>query len=176
MDRVQFSPSAVNKNSSEPATTKRSEQAVFATPGGPEAASGAPAAPTSESVKSDVAQNGPSSPMEKAQEQQRKLNNLTLAVRRAATETLDTQELIRESVGQFFEENSPMPAGSGSGEAYVPEIDMPGSGEIEVELAQPGESAPAPEVPKTEPPPTVKQDSGGGDADGPRGEVVDIVS
>ena len=164
MDRVQFSPSAVNKNLSEPAAPRRSEQAVFATPGGPEP------------VESNAVQDGPSSPVEKAQEQQMKLNSLTLAVRRAVTDTPDTQELIRESVGQFFEENSPKPAGSGSGEAYVPEINIPGTGEIEVELGQPAESAPAPEVPKTEPPPAVKQDSGGGDTDGPRGEVVDIVS
>lgn len=166
MDRVQFSPSVGNKNLSEPATPQRPEQAATA-----------PAAPAPEPVESDVAQDGPRSPVEKAQEQQRKLNNLTLAVRKAVREAPNTQELVRESVGQFIDENGPDPAEKGSDEAYVTEIKIPGSGDtLEIEPAQSPESAPAPEVPKVEVPPAVEQDSGGGDTDGPRGEVVDIVS
>ncbi len=109
-------------------------------------------------------------------EQQKELNSLTPGVRRAVANAPDTLELIRESVGDFIEESRPDPIGGGSGEAYVPEIHVAGSGDIEVEPVQSAESAPAPEVPKTAPPPALEQDSGGDDTDGPRGEVVDVVS
>jgi hypothetical protein len=178
MDRVQFSPSAGNENLSKRSVSKSSEKSPTSPAGGSGAAYGAQQTPEagSEPIETGVQQNGPRTTVEKAQEQQRKLNNLTLAVRRVVKNPPDTQEMIRESVGQYFEESSLDSREGGSGEVSVPEINMPGSSGSDVESVQPPESAPAPEIPKTAPPPAVERDSGGGDADGPRGEVVDVVS
>lgn len=172
VDSIQVSSSVGNKNYSEPAAPQRPEKAPNSA-AGPGAAYGAPSAPEPESAvpESGSAQGSGPSPAESALDQQNKLNNLTLSVRRAVTNAPSTLELVRESVGQFIDQNNPVPSGGGSGEAYVPEIDMPGSGDLE--SIQP---APAPEVPKSAPPPVADQDSGGGGADGPRGEVLDVVS
>lgn len=176
VDSVQSSPSVGKKNYSETAAPRRPEKAVTSTAPGTGAAYGAPSAPESKSpepksIESGSAQGSRPSPAESALDHQNKLNNLTLSVRKAVANGPSTLELVRESVGQFIDQSNPVPSGGGSGEAYVPEIDMPGSGDFEP--IQPG---PAPEVPKTAPPPAAEQDSGEGGTDGPRGEVLDVVS
>ncbi len=178
MDRVQFSPSVGNKNPSGLSVSKSPGKSPVSTTGESGAASGAPVAPESEAplIESSAAHDNPNSPGQRAMEQQKELNSLTPAVRRAMANAPDTLELVRESIGDFISESKPEPIEGGSGEAYVPEIHVPGSGEIEIEAIQSAESAPAPEVPKIAPPPAVEQDSGGDETDGARGEVVDVVS
>lgn len=179
VDRVQNSPSIGNKNQSEPSVSKYSKQSVISTAGGPGEISGVPEAPVAEPVvaESNTARKNRRSPAEKAQDQQRILNSLTVAVKREVAKGTNTQELIRESVGDFLEENQPNPDVStgdfGRGESYdasAADVSMPSLNESEAA------SPPAPEVPKTEPPPAVKRDSGGGDRDDVRGDVVDVVS
>ncbi len=175
VDRVQFSPSVGKKNLNEPAASRKSEEAVISTVGGPGAVSGEQKAPKQELlVGPSTARESQRSPAEKAQDQQRELNSLTLAVRRAVKEHPNTQELIRESIGAFLEETQ-----------LASEINVPGSGSAaplaelggrEIESVQAVEQAPAPEVPKTGSAPSVTRDLGGDNLSGARGEVVDVVT
>lgn len=179
VDRVQFSPSIGNKNLNELAASRKSEEAVISTVGGPGAVSGAQKAPDLEPLDgSGAAHESSLSNVEKAVKQQQELNSLTLSVRRAVQERPDTQQLIRDSVGDFIEEFQPTPVEGASGESNAPEIDVPGlgSGGGEIESVQAAEQAPTPEVPKTGSAPSVTPESGGDEVSGARGEVVDVVT
>jgi len=159
VDSVQFSPSRGNNNSGEFSASRSTKNSPISSADGDY---GVSKAPEPEAAESRSAEASSHSPVQTAAEQQQELNNLTLSVRRVVAEGSNTLELVRESVEHYLDESKVEPAEGGSVE-------------IETAPVPSAESAPPPEVPKIAPP-TVEQNSGGGEPDGARGEVVDVVS